>query len=177
MQPIQLELGLAPVTAPGPVVSAWGTAPAAGAGPLRPRRASPQAHRRTPPTLLVVEDEAVLRLATCRFLSRAGFRVLEAAHAAQALQVWETHHPTIDLLFTDMVMPGDMDGLELARHVLAAKPGIKVVLTSGYSEKLLNLEGLGGADLTCLAKPCAPEAVIQTLSVHLGWVPTSPLRP
>jgi len=81
-------------------------------------------------TVLVVEDNAQLRQATMRQLVELGYRVLEAEHAAAALAILSGER--VDLLFTDVVMPGNMDGVDLARHALALRPGLKVLLTSGF---------------------------------------------
>lgn len=79
-------------------------------------------------TILVVEDNEGIRRVVNRQLTRLGYRVLEAEDAAAALDVLDTEE--IALLFTDIVMPGAMDGVELARAAMARWPGLKVVLTS-----------------------------------------------
>jgi PAS domain S-box-containing protein len=102
-------------------------------------------------TVLLVEDNVQLRQATVRQLAELGYRVLEAEHAAAALAILSGQG--VDLLFTDVVMPGSMDGLDLAHHALSLRPGLKVLLTSGFP-------GVRGADqrmIDCpfplLAKP------------------------
>ncbi len=80
--------------------------------------------------VLVVEDNLQLRQATARHLVDLGYRVLEAEHATAALATLSSQH--VDLLLTDVVMPGSMDGLDLAHHALSLRPGLKVVLTSGF---------------------------------------------
>ncbi len=86
-------------------------------------------------TILVVEDEPELREAASAILRRLGYEVKQAANAAEAWETLETGAP-IDLLFTDVVMPGGMDGFELAERALARWPGLRVVMTSGYTERL-----------------------------------------
>jgi PAS domain S-box-containing protein len=81
-------------------------------------------------TVLVVEDNAQLRQATVRQLAELGYRVLEAEHAAAALANLSGEH--VDLLFTDVVMPGSMDGLDLAHHATTLRADLKVLLTSGF---------------------------------------------
>jgi two-component system, cell cycle sensor histidine kinase and response regulator CckA len=84
-------------------------------------------------TILLVEDEMALRGLTKIILQRFGYRVLEAGSGVEALSVWEMHETQIDLLLTDMVMPDGVTGRDLAKRLQAAKPGLKVIYTSGYS--------------------------------------------
>lgn len=95
-------------------------------------------------TVLVVEDNARLRQATVRQLTELGYRVLEAEHAAAALAVLSDER--VDLLFTDVVMPGSMDGLDLAHRATSLRAGLKVLLTSGFP-------GVRGADQHVVACP------------------------
>jgi PAS domain S-box-containing protein len=83
-------------------------------------------------TLLVVEDNAPLRQAAARQLLELGYRVLEAEHSAAALAILASGEH-VDLLFTDVVMPGKMDGLDLAGQATRLQPGLKVILTSGFT--------------------------------------------
>jgi PAS domain S-box-containing protein len=87
-------------------------------------------------TVLVVEDNAALRRVVMRQLGELGYRVLDAENAAAGLQVMEKE--SIDLLLTDVVMPGGTDGRELARRARQRWPSLKVVFTSGFSEARLN---------------------------------------
>jgi len=81
----------------------------------------------------LVEDEVALRGLTKIILQRFGYRVVEAESGLAALSVWEEHGPQIDLLLTDMIMPDGLTGRDLAKQLLARKPGLKVIYTSGYS--------------------------------------------
>ncbi|MBP2547945.1 CheY-like chemotaxis protein [Neorhizobium galegae] len=81
--------------------------------------------------VLVVEDEAIIRLSLVDELEDAGFRVAEAGTADEALTVLEAH-PEITAIFTDIDMPGSMDGLKLAHRVHRAHPHVALLLTSGY---------------------------------------------
>jgi CheY-like chemotaxis protein len=83
-----------------------------------------------PPTILVVEDELLLRLEAAERLRECGFRVLEASNAAEGRTLFEAHL-TIDIVFTDVQMPGDMNGFEFARWVRQHHPATLMVLTSG----------------------------------------------
>lgn len=84
-------------------------------------------------SILVVEDEQVLRDLAHLILHDCGYRVLVAGSGAEALQVWERHSAGIDLVVTDMVMPGGMSGLELAVKLKASRPQFKMIFTSGYN--------------------------------------------
>lgn len=95
--------------------------------PLLPERAAP-------PVVLVVEDEVVLRMAVCAHLREAGFVVIEAVDAAEAVEI-VTAHRSISLVFSDINMPGPVDGNDLADWVASRHPGIKVLLTSGIARE------------------------------------------
>jgi CheY-like chemotaxis protein len=82
-------------------------------------------------TILVVEDEVLVRLLVCDALRDAGLRVVEAANADEALMYLKTD-TSVQLVFSDVRMPGSLDGVELARRLKLEFPHIKVVLTSGH---------------------------------------------
>jgi two-component system, cell cycle sensor histidine kinase and response regulator CckA len=84
-------------------------------------------------TILVVEDEPLVRNVIRVFLKRLGYRVLEAPSGPTAYQFWQAHQGTIALLFTDMTLPGGMSGLETAEKLQAENPALPVIFTSGYS--------------------------------------------
>ncbi len=84
-------------------------------------------------TILLVEDDLALRGMAKIVLQRHGYRVLEAGTGVEALSVWEEHQGQIDLLLTDMVMPEGLTGRELTKQLLARKPGLKLIYSSGYS--------------------------------------------
>jgi CheY-like chemotaxis protein len=83
--------------------------------------------------VLVVEDEHRLRQLMVGQLTGLGYRVLEASNAAAALELLG-QHPEVQLLYSDLVMPGGLSGLDLARRVMEAYPQVRVVLTTGYGE-------------------------------------------
>jgi CheY-like chemotaxis protein len=110
------------------------------------------------PTVLVVEDEVLVRLLIADELRLAGFLVIEAVDAEEALSVLRST-PHIALLFTDVRMPGQMDGVALAETVTATWPGIKIILTSGqYSPS-------GGKAFghDFVAKPYDPMKVVKRI--------------
>ncbi len=114
-------------------------APAATVVP--PPEGSPDLSRGRGETVLLVEDEAGLLALAAELLESLGYRVLEAERAERALDLARRHAGAIDLLLTDVVMPG-LNGRELARQVLALRPGISVVLMSGYASEALGTDGL-----------------------------------
>jgi len=96
-------------------------------------------------TVLVAEDEEPLRQMVVHVLRIQGYTVLEAESGRHALEVWERANRPVDLLLTDMVMPGGVMGSELAERLAAKHPGLKVIYTSGYSP------GMAGKDTSLLA--------------------------
>jgi CheY-like chemotaxis protein len=83
------------------------------------------------PVVLIVEDEFLLRMDAVDMIAAAGFEVIEAANADEAIDLLEAR-PDITVVFTDIQMPGSMDGLKLARAVRGRWPPIKIVATSGH---------------------------------------------
>ncbi len=106
-------------------------------------------------TVLVVEDEMVLRQMAREFLVDCGYRVLEAASGREALRVWGGHRAEISLLLTDMKMPEGVSGLDLAEKLLAERPELRVIFTSGYSDDVVSPEFLTRTGARFLAKPYA----------------------
>ncbi len=97
-------------------------------------------------TVLVAEDEEPLRQMVVHLLKIQGYTVLEAESGRQALELWERSRQPVDLLLTDMVMPGGIMGSELAERLSAQSPNLKVIFTSGYSP------GMAGKDTTVMAR-------------------------
>ena len=83
-----------------------------------------------PPTVLVVEDDVLVRMVVAAYLRECGFNVVEAGDAREAIRVLETDIQ-VDIVFSDVNMPGDMDGFGLAQWVRRERPGLKIILTSG----------------------------------------------
>jgi CheY-like chemotaxis protein len=111
-------------------------------------------------TILVVEDEGLIRLDTSETLRDAGFAVLEAANAEEALARVEAR-PDIRLVFTDVNMPGGMDGVELARCLHRLHPAIRLILTSGKTT--VTKDDIPD-DGDFIAKPYSPESVTRAVS-------------
>jgi CheY-like chemotaxis protein len=111
------------------------------------------------PLVLIVEDEFLLRMNTADIIGDAGFDVVEAGNADEAIAILETRLD-IHVVFTDVQMPGSMDGLKLAKFVRGRLPPIKIVATSGFVN-------VGKDDLPeggrFVPKPYRPEYVVATL--------------
>jgi CheY-like chemotaxis protein len=90
---------------------------------------APKANR---PVILIVEDELLLRINAVELITEAGFDVVEAGHAEEAIAILEARSD-IHIVFTDIQMPGSMDGLKLARFIRGRWPPIKLVVTSGQA--------------------------------------------
>ena len=113
-------------------------------------------------TILVVEDEEALRHLAGRLLERHGYRVLSAANAPEALEVARRHAGPIDLLLTDIVMPG-MSGPELATTLQTVRPGVPVVFTSGYTEEAVSRLGAVDSGNGYLGKPFTSQALLNVV--------------
>ena len=121
-------------------------------------------------TILVVEDEPVLREMVCEILKQYDYRVIEAGSGVEALRVWDEFDGQIDLLLTDMVMPEGMTGRELAVQLKKRKPQLKVIYSSGYSPDS-NGRDLGHNDTVFLAKPYLPPQLARTVRQSLDSAP------
>jgi two-component system, cell cycle sensor histidine kinase and response regulator CckA len=127
-------------------------------------------------TILVVEDEPVLREFLTDFLKSQPYRVLEAGSGAEALRVWDECDGAIDLLLTDMVMPDGMSGGELAAQLKKRNPGLKVIYSSGYSPETLGRDFSQGENIF-LSKPYHPPQLARTVRQCLDDNGQRPLEP
>jgi two-component system, cell cycle sensor histidine kinase and response regulator CckA len=114
-------------------------------------------------TILLVEDDPAVRAAAQTLLELHGYIVLEAASGDEALEVWEKAGAAVALLLTDLVMPGELSGQQLARKLQSARPELKVIFTSGYSAEIAGkgIELWGGENF--VQKPFSPNQLLQTL--------------
>jgi len=103
-------------------------------------------------TILLVEDEANLRYLARQFLEKQGYKVIEAADGAVAMQIAVAHEGVIHLLLTDVIMPG-MNGRELAQRISEIRPNVKVLYMSGYTENVVGHNGTLEAGVLLLQKP------------------------
>jgi PAS domain S-box-containing protein len=115
-------------------------------------------HARGQETILLVEDEVNLRRLARQYLGTQGYKILEAEDGAAALQIASGHEGAIDLLLTDVIMPG-MNGRELARHIAAERPDIRVLYMSGYAENAVGEDGTLDAGINLLQKPFSLPAL------------------
>ena len=115
-------------------------------------------------TVLLVEDEPAVRRLTSRVLERRGYRVLTAAHGREALRLWQEAQGKVQVLVTDIVMPGGLTGQELATRLQGEAPGLKVILMSGYAVDA------GGRPLQIpegqvfMQKPISPRELLETVA-------------
>ncbi len=116
--------------------------------------------------ILVVEDDPKVRVLTIRRVKELGYNVLEADNALKALEILD-REDGIDLVFTDIVMPGGMSGYELAEEIRKTHPDIKILLTSGYAEELVHPDTLQKYELRVLRKPYRREALAESLAEAL----------
>ncbi|MEP7053183.1 MAG: ATP-binding protein [Pseudomonadota bacterium] len=119
-------------------------------------------------TILLVEDEAAVLAIATRALTRLGYRVLPASDPRQAMAIWELHANDIDLMLTDMRMPGQANGLELAERLWRTKPALKIIVMSGYSSELVENASPARFEFTYLAKPFSLETLAATVRRSLG---------
>ncbi|MFZ0825934.1 MAG: response regulator [Verrucomicrobiia bacterium] len=104
-------------------------------------------------TVLIVEDEPVLRSMARDILEECGYHILEASSGKDALDLWKRRADEIDLVLTDMVMPEGISGVDLAEELLVGRPGLKIVFTSGYTANEVNQEMLVRTGASFLSKP------------------------
>jgi len=119
------------------------------------------------PTILVVEDEVLIRVVIAAYLQECGFKVLEAGTAAEAIQILDVDLTPVDLVFTDVKMPGDMDGFALAQWIRANRPGLHVVLTSGDEMKCKTAKDLCENE-PFFAKPYDVAIVVTQIRALIG---------
>jgi CheY-like chemotaxis protein len=118
-------------------------------------------------TVLVVEDDALVRGYVMTQVKSLGYRTLSATNAAEALTLIDSKQP-IDLLFTDIVMPGGMNGRQLADEAGKRRPDLKVLFTSGYTENAIVHHGRLDPGVLLLAKPYRKHQLAQMIRAALA---------
>ncbi|MGC2210619.1 MAG: response regulator [Candidatus Korobacteraceae bacterium] len=114
-------------------------------------------------TILLVEDEEMVRGLMCEVLEQGGYEVLACSTPAEAIEVSRRHAGPVDLLLTDVVMPG-MNGCEMAERIHEFLPQLQVVFMSGYTEHALTHDGRVDPKVEYLQKPFTLKALTQKLA-------------
>ncbi len=140
--------------------------------PAKPEKALAHCAATESITILVVEDEEMLREYVSDALGILGYRVLSAPNGRAALDLWTEHQDEIDLLLTDVVMPESISGRELAHTLIMDKPDLKVIFTSGYSAELIGADFEREKEHAFLAKPYLPDRLAQTVAARLQCQPS-----
>ncbi len=119
------------------------------------------------PTLLLVEDDAGVREFAAAVLKEDGYTLLQAQSGVKALEVWRWHSARIDLLLTDVVLPGELSGPQLAAGMQAEKPSLKVILTTGLGREHVEPQAAGGLPHAYLGKPYTPRSLLRAVQEAL----------
>ena len=125
-----------------------------------------------PAVIVVVEDEPGVRSLVERVLARAGHRVLAFADGSTAADTLADPAVRVDLLVTDLVMPGP-NGIEVARQARRARPDLRVLLMSGYAADALRAEGVEEGSIELLAKPFSTSELLERVSARLADGPSA----
>jgi len=127
-------------------------------------------------TILLVEDESNLRYLARQFLEKQGYKVIEAADGAVAMQIAVAHPGVIHLLLTDVIMPG-INGRELAQHLSEIRPNVKVLYMSGYTENVIGRDGILDAGVRLLQKPFTLRELMKRVREVLDATPVEIVVP
>ncbi len=140
---------------------------AIGGEPVARQQSGPIELPRGTATVLVVEDEPAVREIAVAILADLGYRVLEAADGEQALQVFGAHAAEVDLLLTDVVLPGQVRGRELAERIQAIRPAVRVLFMSGYTENSIVHHGRLDDGVQLISKPFKREQLARKVQEAL----------
>jgi signal transduction histidine kinase/ActR/RegA family two-component response regulator len=119
-------------------------------------------------TILVVEDESDLREMISDILEAHGYHILQAGSGVEAVKVWEENGRNVDLLLSDMIMPEGMSGRELAEKLQQADPTMPAILTSGYSQEMIERESVLSESVKFFSKPYHPTQLAQAVRESLN---------
>lgn len=119
------------------------------------------------PTMLIVDDEVLLRAALSHYLQECGFTVLEAVNADEAVLILDRGGITIDLVLTDLTLPGSLDGLGLTTWIRKNRPGLPVFLVSGDQKKVVAAKELCAGE-PFFAKPYDLDLLVMRIRKVLG---------
>jgi CheY-like chemotaxis protein len=129
-------------------------------------RAFPNQSERTP-TILIVEDEILIRIAIANYLQDCGFKVLGVSSGDEAILMLRESGVEIDLVFSDVQMPGATDGFALAQWIRASHPGLPIILTSGDTKKAATAKELCENE-PFMSKPYDLDLVVAAIRARLG---------
>jgi len=118
-------------------------------------------------TILVVDDEVVLLALAQEQIEDLGYTVYAASNGQQALELL-AKHDEIDLMFSDVIMPNDMNGYELAVKAMELRPDLKLLLASGFTAEVMKQKGLASFEVEVLRKPYRYEELSKKLREILG---------
>jgi two-component system cell cycle sensor histidine kinase/response regulator CckA len=119
-------------------------------------------------TILLVEDEGAVREFAAAVLQQDGYTVLQADSGDQAIEVWQWHSARIDLLLTDVVLPGDFSGPQLVAMLRDQKAGLRAVLSTGYGREILDEEPGSANPPLVLSKPYTPRTLLRAVHEALS---------
>jgi CheY-like chemotaxis protein len=127
---------------------------------------TPSSIQRGDEMILVVEDDKLVRRYVLTQIESLGYRTLEAGNAAEALEIID-RNDGIDLLFTDVIMPGSMNGRQLVDEALKRRPALKTLFTSGYTENAIVHHGRLDTGVLLLAKPYRKSELARMIRLAL----------
>ena len=114
-------------------------------------------------TILLVEDDDFLRPSVCNTLLRLGYHVIPVSNGIKALEIWQGRSDEIEMLITDLVMPGGMTGKSLGELLLKQKPKLQVIYASGYSAEIAGTDFPLKEGVNFLTKPFQTEKLARTI--------------
>ena len=125
-------------------------------------------------TILLVEDEDAVRSLMQQFLEQGGYTVLVARDADEAVRLHDRRPGSIDLLLTDVVLPGSMNGIELAERLAALRPEMRVLCVSGYADRVVGWDDARARDLAFMQKPFSTQALMRQVRQMLDEPSAAP---
>jgi CheY-like chemotaxis protein len=128
----------------------------------------------TPETVLVVEDEVLIRMEIAAYLRECGYKVIEVSNGDEALSLLEKHALRVDVVFSNVQMPGNTDGFKLSQWLRKNRPDVQIVLTGTINRAATEAADL--CDESPLPKPYDHQTVVDRIKRLLGAAATSNLK-
>ena len=113
-------------------------------------------------TILVVEDEEIVRTLVCRMLERAGYKVISAEDGADAVEKFVDNRETVSLVLSDVVMP-KKTGREIYEEIKELKPDVRIIFISGYTADIIHNKGIQETDIDFVTKPFSKNALLRKI--------------